>query len=294
MSMQIQNKFSQNTKIIGVLGHPIKHSFSPLMHNISFELSGLNYIYLPFDVPPAALKDALRGMIALGIKGFNVTIPLKEKVLPLLKDVSEEASIIGAVNTIVNEEGTLRGYNTDVHGIIESLLPYKDEIAGANVSVIGAGGAARGVIYALIRTFKVGQITIINRTEQIGESLKEYFSAKMVFREIISLPLVPPDLVQTFRDSKLIVNTTSMGMYPNVDDSATTIKDSFMKGQIVFDVVYNPVKTKLLKLAESQGATIITGLNMFIEQGAKSYELWTGEKMQIEKVYKALESYLVS
>ncbi|MDP3583374.1 MAG: shikimate dehydrogenase, partial [Ignavibacteria bacterium] len=105
--MQVQNKFNQNTKIIGVIGHPIKQSFSPLMHNISFELSGLNYLYLPFDVPPAALKDAMKGMNALGIKGFNVTVPLKEKVLPLLKDVSEEASIIGAVNTIVNDEGTL-------------------------------------------------------------------------------------------------------------------------------------------------------------------------------------------
>lgn len=292
--MQVQNKFNQNTKIIGVIGHPIKHSFSPLMHNISFELSGLNYLYLPFDVPPSALKDAMKGMNALGIKGFNVTVPLKEKVLPLLKDVSEEASIIGAVNTIVNDEGTLRGYNTDVFGIIESLMPHKDELAGAKVSVIGAGGAARSVIYALIRTFKVGHITIINRTEQIAESLKEYFTAKMLYTEMKSLPLAPPDLVETFRDSKLIINTTSMGMYPNIDDSATEIKESFMKGQIVFDVVYNPVKTKLLRLAESQGATIITGLKMFVEQGAKSYELWTGEKMPIDKVYKAIESYLVS
>jgi len=116
----------------------------------------------------------------------------------------------------------------------------------------------------------------------------------MLFTEMKSMPLVPPDLVETFRDSKLIVNTTSMGMYPNVDDSATTIKESFMNGQIVFDVVYNPVKTKLLRLAESQGATIVTGLKMFVEQGAKSYELWTGQKMPIDKVYKAIESYLIS
>lgn len=292
--MQVQNKFNLNTKIIGVIGHPIKHSFSPLMHNISFEIAGLNYLYLPFDVPPALLKDAMKGMVALGIKGFNVTIPLKEKVLPLLKEISEEASIIGAVNTIVNEEGTLHGYNTDVHGVVESLNPVKEEIAGSKVTVIGAGGAARSVIYALIRNFKVGSISIVNRTEQMGETLKDYFSAKMLFNEIKSYPLAPPDLIELFRDSKLIVNTTSMGMYPNVDDSATTIKDSFMKGQIVFDVVYNPIKTKLLHLAESQGATVITGLKMFVEQGAKSYELWTGQKMPVEKVYKAIESYLVS
>jgi shikimate dehydrogenase len=292
--MQSLNKFNHNTKIVGVIGHPIKHSFSPLMHNIAFELSGLNYIYLPFDVPATSLKDVLKGMVALGIKGFNVTLPLKEKVLPLLKDVSEEVNIIGAANTIINDEGTLRGYNTDVHGIVESLNPYKDELIGANVSIIGSGGSARSVIYALIRHLKVSHINIINRTEQTAESLKEYFSTKMLFNEFKALPLAPPDLVETFRDSKLIINTSSMGMYPDIDDSATTIPDSFMKGQIVFDVVYNPVKTKLLKLAESQGATIITGLKMFVEQGAKSYEMWTGEEMQKEKVYRAIESYLVS
>ncbi|MEW6702629.1 MAG: shikimate dehydrogenase [Bacteroidota bacterium] len=292
--MQSLNKFNHNTKIIGVIGHPIKHSYSPLMHNIAFELAGLNFIYLPFDVPPALLKDAMKGMAALGIKGFNVTLPLKEKILPLLKDVSEEANIVGAVNTVINEDGTLHGYNTDVLGVVETLNPFKEELAGAKVSVIGSGGAARSVIYALIRSFKVGQINIINRTEQTAESLKEYFSVKMLFNNFKALPLVPPDLVEPLRDSKLIVNTTSMGMYPAVDDSATTIKDSFMPGQIVFDVVYNPVKTKLLKLAELQGAIIITGLKMFVEQGAKAYEMWTGELMEKEKVYRAIESYLVS
>lgn len=292
--MQSQNKFNHSTKIVGILGHPIKHSYSPLMQNIAFELTGLNYIYLPFDVPANSLKDALKGIVALGIRGFNVTLPLKEKILPLLKDVTEEANIVGAVNTVTNEDGILRGYNTDVLGVVESLNPYKDEIAGAKVSVIGAGGASRSVIYALIRNFKVGHINIINRTEQTAESLKEYFSAKMMFDNFKAFPLIPPDLVETFRDSKLIINTTSMGMYPEIDDSATTIKESFMKGQIVFDIVYNPVKTKLLKLAESQGSTIITGLKMLVEQGAKSYELWCGEKMAVEKVYRALESYLVS
>lgn len=292
--MQAQNKFNHNTKIVGVIGHPIKHSFSPLMHNIAFELSGLNYIYLPFDVPPTLLKDSLKGMLALGIKGFNVTIPLKEKILPMLKDLSEEANIIGAVNTILNDDGVLRGYNTDVLGIIESLNPYKEELTGSTVTVIGAGGAARSVIYALIRGFKVDRINIINRTEQIAESLKEYFTAKLLFTNLKSYPLVPPDLVEVFQKSKLIVNTTSMGMFPNVDDAATTIPESFTKDQIVFDVVYTPIKTKLLKLAESQGAQIITGLKMFVEQGAKAYELWTGEEMPKDKVSRALQSYLVS
>lgn len=290
--MNYQNKFNHNTKIIGIIGHPIKHSYSPLMHNIAFELAGLNYIYLPFDVPLSLLRDSLKGIVALRIKGFNVTLPLKEKIIPLLKDVSEEASIIGAVNTVVNDDGILRGYNTDVYGVIESLNQYKDELQNATVSVIGAGGASRSVIYALIRNFKVGRINIINRTEQIAESLKEYFSSKMLFNKIKAYPLVPPDVVKILQDSKLIVNTSSIGMYPDIDDSATTIPESFVKDQIVFDVVYTPLKTKFLKIAEQQGAKIIPGLKMFVEQGALSFELWTGEKMQTDKVLRALEFYL--
>ena len=290
--MQYQNKFNNNTQIIGIIGHPIKHSFSPLMHNISFDLMDLNYIFIPFDVPQANLKDALKGMVALGIRGMNVTLPHKEKILQHLKDVSEEANIIGAVNTVVNDEGTLRGYNTDVSGIVETLLPFKDEIAGQNVTVIGAGGSARSVIYSLIRYFKAGRINIVNRTEQTAESLKEYFKTKMIFNEIHAYELVPPDLVPLLRDSKLIINATSLGMTPEVDDSATNIPEAFCKEQIVFDLVYSPLQTKFLKLAASQGAITLNGLRMLVEQGSKSFELWTGEKMPIDQVHKALLSYL--
>lgn len=290
--MHSQNKFNHNTKIVGILGHPIKHSFSPLMHNIAFELSDLNYIYLPFDVPVNSLRDSLKGIVALGIKGFNVTLPLKEKIIPLLKDISDEASMIGAVNTVLNDDGVLRGYNTDVLGIIESLNPYKDYLQGATVSIIGAGGAARSVLYALIRNFKIDRINIINRTEQIAESLKEYFVSKMLFNNIKAYQLVPPDVVKILKDSQLIVNTTPLGMNPEIDDAPTTIPDSFVKDQIVFDLVYTPNKTKFLKLAEQQGAKIVTGLRMFVEQGARSFEMWTGEKMQTDKVLRALEFYL--
>ncbi len=286
------NKFSHNTKIVGIIGHPIKHSFSPFIHNLAFELTGSDYVYLPFDVPIESLKDAVKGMVALGIKGFNVTLPHKEKILFYLNQVSEEANIIGAVNTVINENGRLMGYNTDVNGVYESLLPYKDDIAGEVVSIFGAGGAARSVIYALIRYFKVGQINIINRTEQIAESMKEYFSIKMLYNSIKSFELVPPDLVNVLYDSKLIINTTSVGMSPNIDDSPITIADGFRKGQIVFDVVYNPLKTKMLKLASKKGAKTISGMRMFIEQGAKSFEMWTNTQMPKEKVYKSLELYL--
>lgn len=290
--MQYQNKFNNNTQIVGVVGHPIKHSFSPLMHNISFELLDLNYIYLPFDVPASNLKDALRGMIALGIKGLNVTLPHKERILSMLKETSDEVNIIGAVNTVVNEDGILHGYNTDVYGIVETLLPFKDEIAGKIVSVIGAGGSARSTIYALIRYFKPERINIINRTEQTAESLKEYFISKMLYTSISSYELVPPDLIEVLHDSKLIINATPVGMFPDIDDSPTTILESFSKEQIVFDLIYAPLQTKFLKLAASQGAITINGLRLLVEQGSKAFELWTGQKMPIDQVHKALLSYL--
>jgi shikimate dehydrogenase len=290
--MQSKFNFDSSTNLIGVIGHPIKQSLSPLMHNSAFRIGNLNYIYLPFGVPAENLKDALKGMIALGIKGFNITIPHKEKISQHLHNISEEANIIGAVNTVVNENGQLVGHNTDVHGIVESLKNFKDSIDGEVVTIIGAGGAARACIYALIRNFKVKRINIINRTTQIAESLKEYFTAKMHFNDFKVYELIPPDIVEVLQKSKLIINSSSVGMFPSSDDTVTAIEDSFHDEQIVFDVVYNPMITKLLKIAKSQGATTISGLKMFVEQGAKSYEIWTGEQMPNEEIYNILEKYL--
>lgn len=290
--MSPQSRVDFNTQIVGVIGHPIKHSFSPLMHNLSFELRHLNYVYLPFDVPTQNLNDAAKGMLSLGVRGFNVTLPHKENMAHLINDLSEEARITGSVNTVVNENGTLFGYNTDVNGIYKTLLHYKKELTNAEVSLIGAGGSARSAIYVLIRYFKVGKINIINRTFQKAERLKDYFSTKMMFESISAHELIPPDLVDVFHNSKLIINSTSLGMYPELDDTATSIEDSFSEGQIVFDFVYNPLKTKLLETAASKGAKILNGLNMFVEQGARSFELWTGEKMPVKKIYKTLEYYL--
>lgn len=286
------NKFNHTTKIIGVLGHPIKHSFSPLMHNLSFELLELDYIYLPFDVPLTNLVDSLKGIKALGITGFNVTLPLKEKILEYLDELSEEASIVGAVNTIVNDNGVLRGYNTDVNGIVVALENHKDKFSGKEATVIGCGGAARSVIYSLIRNFKIDKINLINRTVQRAESLRDYFESKMRYENFKTYELLPPDLVNVMNGSQLVVNTTSIGMFPEIDDSPTSIERSFHSGQVVFDVVYNPVKTKFLTIAESAGASIVSGLDMFVEQGKKSFELWTGKEMPSDKIYATLKEYL--
>ena len=290
--MKAFNKFNHNTKIVGVIGRPIRHSFSPFMHNLSFELAGLNYIYLPFEVPGDNLKAAIKGMVALGFRGVNVTIPHKEKIIDLLSDASEEAGVIGAVNTVVIDEGKLIGHNTDVYGITETLNTVKNELHESTVSIIGAGGAARSVLYSLIRNYNIEKINLINRTVQRVETLKDYFSAKMHFDNFSFYELLPPDLIEVFQKSDVIINTTPIGLSPETNDSPTTITESFHSGQVVFDLVYNPIQTKLLKIAESRGAKTLDGLKMFVEQGAKAYELWTDEKMDIETVEKALKSQI--
>ena len=278
--------------MIGLIGFPIKQSFSPFIHNVAAELTGTKLIYLPFEVPADNLKNAVKGTVALGLRGFNVTIPHKVKVFDYLNKLSEEAAVIGAVNTVVNELGKLTGYNTDVNGVLESLSEYKSQINGNEVCVLGAGGSARAVIYTLIRNFKPSRIILVNRTEQYAETLKQHFKSKMRFDSIVTKELQQPDLKSLLNSCSLIVNCTSVGMYPAADDSIFSNSDMFIKDQIVFDLVYNPVKTKFLQFAESKEAVVVNGLNMLVQQAAKSFTLWTGKDFPTEKVYKSLLLYV--
>lgn len=288
----MKDNFHLDTKIVGLFAHPVKHTYSPYIHNLTFQIKGLDYIYLPFDVTNANLKSAIKGVLSLGIKGFNVTIPHKENIMSFLDNISEEASIIGSVNTVVNDLGKLVGYNTDVNGILETLSPFSKQLNGQNITVIGAGGASRAVIYSLVRNFKPKQINLINRTEERAESLKEYFKAKMKFDGFKIYGLIPPDIVEVLQDSKLIINATPIGMFPDVDDTITTLGESFKKGQIAFDLVYNPIKTKFLEIAEAQGATPLDGLNMLVYQAAEAFKLWTGQEMPVEHIIKSLQLYI--
>lgn len=288
----MRNSFLANTELIGLIGHPIKHSYSPFIQNFALEQMNLDYVYLPFDVPSENLKAAVNGVLALGLKGLNVTLPHKEKIIKYLDEVSEEASIIGAVNTIVNDHGKLMGYNTDAYGILETLLPYKEKISSSRATVIGAGGSARAVIYTLLRYFKPEEINIINRTQQKADTLANDFALKMRYDFFHTFELFPPDNVETLKNSSLIVNATTLGMYPEVEDTITDIDDSFNDEQIVFDLIYNPTKTKFLKTAEMQGANVVGGLKMLISQAAKSFELWTGVEMPVEIIFDSLQEYI--
>ncbi|MGD8305697.1 MAG: shikimate dehydrogenase [Ignavibacteria bacterium] len=284
----MQNTFYKHTKLIGLIGHPIKQSYSPFIHNIASQLKQVDYIYLPFDVVPDNLENAANGIVALGIEGMNITIPHKEKIMSYLDDRSEESAIIGAVNTVINDNGKLVGFNTDVHGILETLNPYKDKISGQRVSVIGAGGGARALIYTLIRHYRPGEINIINRTLQRADSLRNYFEEKLRYNNFHTFELFPPELVDTLNSSELIVNCNPIGLFPDVDDTPTDLEQSFKKDQIVFDMIYNPGTTKLMQIAGNKGAITIGGLNMLVHQAAKSFELWTGKEIPVDKLTRSL------
>jgi shikimate dehydrogenase len=280
------------TNLIGLIGHPIKQTYSPYIHNLALKLKDLDYFYIPFNVDSVNLKRAVKGMISLNFIGFNVTIPYKTKILPLLNHLSDESSIIGSVNTVAINEGNLSGYNTDVYGITETLLPYKNDLSDEVYTIFGAGGSSRAVIYALIKNFKPRKIYLINRTEDRALNLKDIFSEKMKFEAIEVLKLVPPDIVDVVQNSKLVVNTTPLGMIPEVDDAVVNSEKFFNKNQIVFDLVYNPQMTRFLEFAKQANAKIINGLDMLIYQAAKSFELWTSEKFPIDEVKNSLLNLL--
>ncbi len=276
------------TKIVGLIGHPILHSFSPFIHNTAFEIAGLNYKYVAFDVLSENLKDALRGIVALGIKGVNVTIPHKEAVIEILDDVSPEARIVGAVNTIVNENGILIGHNTDVYGFTESLKKYKNLISNTPVFIFGAGGSARAVIYSLITNFQPERIVIANRNISRAEGLARYFSQVLGYKDFEVKEFFLPEIAGDIKSSRLIINTTPIGMYPNVNDLPIQSDEILHEGQIVYDLVYNPPTTKFLKFARRNGAEVISGIEMLILQASKSFELWTAKEMPITEVKKLL------
>ena len=278
-----------NTMLVGLIGHPIKQTYSPFIHNVAFDMKKLDYLYLPFDVPAANLSNALKGMVALGIKGFNVTIPHKVNIMQLLNNVSDEAAGVGAVNTVGNDLGRLTGYNTDVFGVLKSLDSHKNSLSGKDITIIGAGGSARAVVYTLIKYFKPSGINIVNRTGQKAESLKKYFSERMKFESIKCFELFPDNLGEIIRNSKMIINATPVGMYPETDEAVISQPEYFSKDQIVFDLVYNPAKTRLLAIASKQGAQVINGTEMLVNQASRAFQLWTGETMPVPDLIRSLE-----
>ncbi|WP_458354851.1 shikimate dehydrogenase [Peribacillus frigoritolerans] len=257
-------------KIYGVMGDPIAHSMSPDIHNDAFEKENIEAVYHHFHVTKEGLNDAVKGMKALGIEGFNITIPHKTSIIPFLDEVDELALAIGAVNTVVNKNGRFIGYNTDGKGFFKSLC---DEISGdikaKKTLVIGAGGAARAIYFTLVKE-GVKQVDIANRTKERAAQLVSDCPYDKVSK---ALSIIEAE--ESLSQYDLIIQTTSSGMSPELDHSPIKV-DQLKAGAIVSDIIYNPLQTKLLREAGEKGAETQNGLGMFINQAALAFEIWTG------------------
>jgi len=281
-------RISGKTKICALIGDPVEHSLSPHIHNAAFKHLKLNFVYIAFKVSRENVKEALLGVRALGIKGLNVTMPLKTSVIPYLDKLDSNAEKIGAVNTILNHEGTLIGYNTDGLGALHALRARGQNPSGKNILILGAGGAARAVAFALCE--EACTLTILNRTfrkaKKLAEELGEKFGKKVKHGR-----LAPQDLKTNVKEADILINATSVGMIPY--ENETPVDTKLLHSNLtVFDLVYNPQETRLLREAKAAGARTIDGLSMLIHQGAISFEIWTGRKAPIDVMVKACEKAL--
>ncbi len=270
-------------KIYGIIGDPVSHSLSPTMHNAAFEKLGMDAIYLAFRVSPEEVGDAIRGGKSLGIAGLNVTIPLKEKAL-FFVNVEEVAKKIGAINTLDFSSGTPVGYNTDGIGSLRVLKETTCEINGKNVLILGAGGAAKAISFYL--DTDGARVTIANRTKERATQL----ASKLRNADSIGLD---SELRKYVKDSDILINATSMGMYPN-EDATLVNADMMHPDLVVFDIVYNPMETKLLNEAKRAGVKkVVDGVKMLVYQGAASFKIWTKREPPINVMENAVREALI-
>ncbi len=274
------------TGLTGLLGSPVGHSISPMMHNTSFQELGLNYVYLCFDVGIEGLQGAVDGLVNLNAKGWNCTMPDKSKMAQLCNELSPAAAITGSVNTVVNENGMLKGYNTDGTGYMRAVKEAGFDITGEKMMLLGAGGAATSILVQAALD-GVREISVFCRPGKstgharkvIGELTKQTACHVNLF-DYSDESVIKRELSQ----SRILTNGTNVGMAPDTDQSVLTDPKLFHSDLIVSDVIYNPRKTKLMKIAESQGCSCFNGLYMLLYQGAEAFTLWTGEQMPVELV----------
>lgn len=271
--MMIQ--ISGRTKITGLFGYPVEHTLSPAMHNAAFTELGLDYCYVPFLVHPDYLEYAVKAIKSLNLIGVNVTVPHKEKVMPFLDEINEEASFIGAVNTIVNSGGKLTGYNTDGRGFIQSLSEGGISIEGKDILIIGAGGASKAISYYLSQKAKTLYLYDIDKykAEKLVQDLNKIFNNVYIIENISS--------IDRFH---IIINATPLGL--KKEDPLPFDTTLLRTEQTVCDVIYK--KTRLLEEASKKGCVTIDGLGMLLWQGVFAFDLWTGKKPQVEVMRNAL------
>lgn len=273
-----------HTRLTGLLGSPVSHSISPMMHNESFKQLGLDYVYLAFDVGTDTLEKAVDGLRALNVRGFNITMPDKNLMSELCDKLSPAAEIIGAVNTVVNDNGVFTGYTTDGIGYMRAVQDAGHDIIGKKMTLLGAGGAATAVLVqaALDGLSEISVFSIrdafFERAERTVAALNERTNCKVKLYDFDDESILRREI----GDSAILTNGTSVGMAPNTDRSIITDTTMFHKDLIVSDVIYNPRETKLLKLAKEAGCATFNGLYMLLYQGAESFKLWTGQDMPVD------------
>jgi shikimate dehydrogenase len=286
------------TQLVGLIGWPVEHSLSPAMHNAAFKAVGLNWRYLPLPVRPGQLEAAVRGLAALNFRGANVTVPHKAAVIPLLESSSENVAALGAANTLLfgrSDDGTptVSGFNTDETGFIQALRQGGFEPGnGGDAVIVGAGGGARAAVYGLLRA-GIRRVVVLSRDLQRAQRLVADLGRIAEDPSRLGAPpLTGETLVESARAADLLVNATPVGMWPQVDASIWPAAVPIPAHLSVLDLVYNPLRTRLLRHAEGAGARTIDGLGMLLYQGAAAFEIWTGRAPPIEVMRAACEGGL--
>lgn len=283
-------KITGYTELIGLIAYPIKHSTSPAMHNAAFDELGLDYVYLAFEVDDKELENAVQSIRTLKMRGVNVSMPNKTLVQKYIDEITPAASLCGAVNTIVNDNGKLTGYITDGIGFMRSLKDNEVDVIGKKITVVGSGGAATAIqIQAALDG--VREISIFNRKDEFWENalntvekIRANTNCKVNLYELSDLDRLKMEI----DDSVLLVNATNIGMGNLVGKTYIPSKDFLRKDLVVVDVIYHPSETELLKMAKEVGCKAFNGLGMVLFQGAEAFKLWTGKEMPIDHVKKIL------
>jgi shikimate dehydrogenase len=285
------NLITGTTKLLGVIGNPIEHSLSPIMHNAALREMELNYVYLPFAIAPDDLKVAISGFSAIGLQGFNVTIPHKQAIIPLLSDITDVAAAIGAVNTVWRAENGWHGTNTDVIGFLAPLRELEKDWSSTCAIVLGNGGAARAVV-AGCSQLGCAEIHVVGRhPEKLDAFLQSWtgspFANNLQVHDWQTLSELLPK-------ADLVVNTTPIGMSPQVDQSPLTQTqiEQLKAGAIAYDLIYIPNPTLFLQHAKERGCVAIDGLEMLIQQGAAALEIWTQQSVPVEVMQRSLRQHL--
>lgn len=273
------------TRIVAVFGHPVHHSMSPVMQNAALRELALDFVYVPCNVHPDNLESAIQGIRALDLAGANITIPHKERVIGFLDWVSEEARLIGSVNTILNDGGVLKGFSTDGEGFLRSLKVAGGSASGSRSVILGAGGSARAIAYALAT--HGSRVSIVNRTTSRAVDLAKTLNKAFEEELLTPISLESEDAREAVMNADLLVNCTSVGMYPGIDEQP--IPTSWLHNDLfVYDQIYNPLETSLIRSARALGLRAVNGVGMLVFQGASSFKIWTGKNPPTDVMEKAV------